>query len=298
MVQIRHILCPIDFSDTSRHALEHAVTIAKWYRATLTAFHAIPLAMPQPPIFFAAVVDPTVPSASDRQAREEQLRLWLAPAREAGIETNVCVEEGNAAVRIVAQVASSHPDLLVMGTHGLSGFDRFMLGSVTEKVLRKSTCPVLTIPPTAATSATIPYARLLCPVDFSESSLAALRFACSLAKESGGTLTVFHVFDWPEREPPELVRVDAERMRQYLEADATTRLNALVADDVKTWCAVSTRTTHGKPYRQILDVAQHDAVDVIVMGVHGRHPVDMMLFGSTTNHVVRRAPCPVLTVKG
>lgn len=51
MVQIRHILCPIDFSETSRQAVEHAVAIAKWYRATVTAFHAIPLPLPQPPIF-------------------------------------------------------------------------------------------------------------------------------------------------------------------------------------------------------------------------------------------------------
>lgn len=297
MVQIRHILCPIDFSETSRHALEHAVAIAKWYRATITAFHVIPLPMPQPPIFFAAAVDPAIPPISDRQAREEQLHAWLEPARQAGIKADLCVEEGNAAVRIVAQVASSHPDLLVMGTHGVSGFDRFMLGSVTEKVLRKSTSPVLTIPPTSATSAKVPYTRLLCPVDFSESSLEALRFGCSLAKEAGASLTLLHVFDWPEHEPRELIRVDAERMRQYIEADATTRLNALVSDDLRTWCAVSTRTIHGKPYRRILEAAEHDAVDLIVMGVHGRNPVDLMLFGSTTNHVVRRAPCPVLTMR-
>lgn len=297
MVQIRHILCPIDFSETSRHALEHAAAIAKWYGASITAFHVIPLPLPQPPIFFAAAVDPTISPASDRRAREEQLHAWLEPVRQAGIQVDLCVDEGSAAVRILAQVASSHPDLLVMGTHGLSGFDRLMLGSVTERVLRKGTCPVLTIPPTAVTSAKTPYSRLLCPVDFSEPSLAALRYACSLAKEAGASLTLLHVFDWPEHEPPQLVRVDGERMRQYIEADATTRLNGLVSDEERTWCPVSTKTTHGKPYRRILEAAEHEAVDLIVMGVHGRNPVDLMLLGSTTNHVVRRASCPVLTMR-
>lgn len=297
MVEIRQILLPTDFSDTSRHALAHAVAIAKWYRATITAFHVIPLPLPQPPIFFAAAVDPVAPPPSDRVERESQLRTWLEPARQAGVKVDARVDEGNAALRIVAEARSSHPDLVVMGTHGLTGFDRFMLGSVTEKVLRKSPCPVLTIPPTSAASSKVPYETLLCPVDFSDSSLAALRYAGSLARESGANLTLLHVFDWPEHEPPALARVDAERMRQYIESDATTRLNGLVSDDLRTWCRVSTQTTHGKPYRRILDLAQHESIDLIVMGVHGRNPVDRMLFGSTTNHVVRRAPCPVLTVR-
>jgi nucleotide-binding universal stress UspA family protein len=85
--------------------------------------------------------------------------------------------------------------------------------------------------------------------------------------------------------------------RLELEADLTTKLHALVPDDVRTWCRPVTRIAHGKAYREILGIATEDASDLIVMGVHGRNALDLMLFGSTTNQVVRRATCPVLTLR-
>ena len=68
-------------------------------------------------------------------------------------------------------------------------------------------------------------------------------------------------------------------------------------DSVRTWCRPVTRIAHGKAYREILGVATEDSADLIVMGVHGRNALDLMLFGSTTNQVVRRATCPVLTLR-
>lgn len=298
MVEIRQILYPVDFSESSRRALEHAVAIARWYQAGITALHVMPIPETQPPILMAGVVDPQVPAPSgQRHNLEEQLRTWLEPAHQAGINTNVTIDEGSAAGRILAQVTSTHADLVVMGTHGLGGFDRLLLGSVTEKVLRKATCPVLTVPPTTAAAPKVPYSRLLCPVDFSESSLAALRFACSLAKEANAALTVLHVFDWPEREPPQVMQFEAQQILRTIEDDATRRLEALVSDETKTWCTASTQVVHGKPYRGILDTAEREGTDLIVIGVRGRNPIDLTLFGSTTNHVVRRAVCPVLTIR-
>ena len=87
-------------------------------------------------------------------------------------------------------------DLLVIGTHGRSGFERLVLGSVTEKVLRKASCPVLTVPkrlPDAVPVGPVLFKRILCPVDFSESSLHALSYAVSMAQEADGQLTVLHV---------------------------------------------------------------------------------------------------------
>ena len=105
-------------------------------------------------------------------------------------------------------------DLIVLGTHGLSGVDRAMLGSVTEKVLRKASCPVLTVPPAVETAAKVPYKRLLCPVDFSESSLNALRHALSLAEEADASLTILHVFDWPRDGNLLVERFDTQEFRR------------------------------------------------------------------------------------
>jgi nucleotide-binding universal stress UspA family protein len=298
MVEIREILCPTDFSDASRHALEHAVVIGKWYGSRITALHVLHVPLfPQPPILAAAFADETRPAISNYQEREEELREWLEPAHHAGVKTDVLVGEGNTARKILEHARSRPVDLIVMGTHGLGGFERFMLGSVTEKVLRKATCPVMTVPPAVETAAKVPYTRLLCPVDFSESSLAALRFAFSLAREADAQLTILHVFDWPPDDDLLVERFDVPEFRRVVEEQARGRLQALVTDDERVWCKPSTKVAYGKPYREILDVAEKEQTDLIVIGVRGRNPLDLTLFGSTTNHVVRRASCPVLTLR-
>ena len=295
MIEIREILCPIDFSDTSRHALEHATAIAAWYESRLTALHVLEPPFPQPPILFAQFPS-TVPSAVDRRACAGELTAWLEPAIRAGVATDALVEEGVAAARILEQASVRKADLIVMGTHGISGFERFLLGSVAEKVLRKADCPVMTVPPTAHTAAKVPYTRLLCAVDFSESSLAALRFAFSIAEESDAKLTLLHVVEWPHDEII-VQQVNVPEFRRLVEQDARDRLEALVTDDVRVWCKPSTKLAHGKAYVQILAAAENEETDLIVIGVSGRNPIDVTLFGSTTNHVVRRASCPVLTMK-
>jgi nucleotide-binding universal stress UspA family protein len=298
MVEIRRILCPIDFSDASRHAFEHAVAIAKWYESQITALHVIHVAfLRQPPILRTEFSTTASPPVSERKAREEQLHAWLEPAHRAGVKTDVLVQEGSPAPRILEHAISQPADLVVMGTHGLSGFERYMLGSVAEKVVRKANCPVMTVPPAAVTTAKAPYTRLLCPVDFSESSLAAFRFAFSLAQESDAYLTILHVFDWPPDDELLVEQFDAPQFQHLIEENARGRIETLVTADVRTWCKPVTQISYGKPYRQILEIAKSEGSDLILMGVRGRNPLDLTLFGSTTNHVVRGASCPVVTLK-
>ena len=201
MVEIRRILCPTDFSDSSRHALEHAMVIAGWYGSQIVALHVgnpmivLSLALPVPPFPSGGV-----PGDTNRQRLEAELWTWLSPATAAGLQTDVVVDEGNPLGRILDHASSLRPDLIVMGTHGQSGFERLLLGSVAEKVIRKARCPVMTVPPPAASTSTLPFKRLLCPLDFSDSSTAALQFAFSLAQESNARLTLLHVFEWPSDE--------------------------------------------------------------------------------------------------
>lgn len=298
MVEIRHILCPIDFSETSRHALEHAVAIAKWYESHISALHVVQPAFLYPPtILFAEFQESPVSTEAERRSLEEQLRTWLEPATRAGLKTDVLFDKGHPAPRILDRAASLHADLIVMGTHGLSGFDRLVLGSVAEKVLRNASCPVLTVPPAAVTAAKVPYTQLLCPVDFSASSLEALRFAFSVAEESDAHLTILHVFDWPPDDDLLVEQFKTPELHRLLEEKALGRLEALVTDDVRVWCKPATKVSYGKPYGQILEVAESEGTDLIVIGVRGRNPLDLALFGSTANHVVRRASCPVLTLR-
>jgi nucleotide-binding universal stress UspA family protein len=252
-----------------------------------------------PPVLFAEEsrvnAHLTEPETEDIAAH---VRAWLAPAAGSGLTTEVIVEEGQPASQIVARAASLPADLVVLGTHGRSGFDRVLLGSVTEKVLRKLDCPVMTVPPPAAHPSQLPYKQLLCPVDFSPPSLAALRFAMSMAKESDARLTIAYVIEWTATGLAPNLPFDYSEFRKEFEVDSQRRLEALVSEEERTWCQPTTRLLTGKPYQEILTLARNEDVDLIVMGVHGQSVLDRMLFGSTTNHVVRQANCPVLTLKG
>jgi nucleotide-binding universal stress UspA family protein len=299
MIDIRRILCPIDFSETSRQAVDQAVAIAKWYGSEIVGLHVVTLpTFPTPPIIAAQVTSWGEPTPAERQAREEELRVWLEPAFAAGLRVQLIVDTGGAVSGILEAAARRAADFIVIGTHGLSGLDRFMLGSVAESVLRKASCPVLTVPPGVRAAAKVPYKRILCPVDFSKSSLAALEYAVSLAKEADADLTMLHVFEWPPEDDILYQQFDATQYHQSLERDARTRLEALVTDEVRTWCQPTTATAFGKPYREILAAAERESADLIVIGIRGRGALDLTMFGSTTNKVVRRAACPVLTLRG
>jgi nucleotide-binding universal stress UspA family protein len=296
-MQVRTIVCPTDFSDASRSALDHAVAIAQWYHARVTALHVYQPALPAPP-FPAGTAEMAPGGETAEQDLREQLRQWLAPATRAGIKCDGVVEAGSAAARILEYAMSPPPaDLIVMGTHGRSGFERFALGSIAEKVLRKAACPVLTVPPPAVATSKLPFAHVLCPVDFSDSSVAALRSALSLAEESQARLTLLHVFEWPPDETAARRVLDTSEFHQQWLTEIRQQLEGLVPEEARGRSAPDVRVAYGKAYQQILRVASEQRVDLIVIGVHGRNVVDLALFGSTTNHVVRQASCPVLTFR-
>ena len=201
MIDIRRILCPIDFSDASRHALEHAVVIAGWYRSRIVALHVgHPMILLSPLVLFTDPPGAILPTEPDRQQLRQQLREWLVPAEKAGLETEALFDEGNSVARILERARSLPADLIVMGTHGRGGFERLILGSVTERILRKAKCPVLTVPPPATASSKLPFKQMLCPIDFSEPSISALQFAFSIV--AVGRPGVSEALVRPFRVPP------------------------------------------------------------------------------------------------
>jgi nucleotide-binding universal stress UspA family protein len=302
MDPITRILCPVDFSDTSRHAIEHALAVARWCKASITALYVSNLTSGLPGL--------PPPEDGALQAVVARLHSELVSqfegVRTAGINVDVVVDVGQPAATILERARLGRSDLIVMGTHGASGFEHLLLGSVTEKVLRRAPCPVLTVPPRAQATSQLPFKRLLCAIDFSDSSLRGLELAHALAKECGARLILLHTLEWPWPEPPPPVLEELppdqaaglRELRRYLETSATQRLEALIPREGGDRCAVVPRVAHGKAYVEILRVAAEERVDLIVTGVRGRHAVDVMVFGSTTNQVVRRATCPVLSICG
>ena len=301
MTGFTRILCPVDFSEFSRHALDEAIAIAHLYEGHVTALHVFPIAIPADP--FGGLPDFQPFTLTDRH-RAHILRQLSAFATIEGAEPRritVALREGTDIHAEILEAADQmKPDLIVMGTHGRSGFQHLMLGSVAEKVLHKARYPVLTVPskaPDAVPMGPVPFARILCGVDFSQCSLAALGHAIALASRAGAHLDVLSVVEliptYETNSPPPLY---SPGFVDNLKSDTQKRVDSVVASaapDMPVECFV----TIGSPRREIIRVAEERKADLVVLGAYSQGAVEHMLFGSTTNHVVRQARCPVLTVR-
>jgi nucleotide-binding universal stress UspA family protein len=294
MTEVRRILCPVDFSEFSRHALDHAAALAGWYDAQLTVLYVFPI-MP------VMDVPPPTLAEEDRARLVTQLRDFAANLGTHARPDFLVCEAPSIVTGILAQVPALGADLLVLGSHGRSGFSRALLGSVTEKVIRHAPCPALVVPrraPDRPPDGPVRFGRILCPIDFSEASIYALEHAIALAEEADAELTLLHVVEVP----PELnafplaTNVDIGALRAMAEGKLLRRLRELIPEQATTYCTVEAAVHEGAAYHEILRVAAERHVDLIVMGVHGRGALDLMVFGSNAARVVRRATCPVLIV--
>ena len=299
MIEIRRILCPTDLSDISRRAFDHAVTMARWYESEIKVLYVVEPFLPSPgPVYYPSwkTLNP-----AGRERLEEGLAEMVAPVVAEGLRVECAVREGNTVGEILDEARSLPADMVVMGTHGRGGFARLFLGSVTEKVMRKAPCPVLTVPPLA--EALHPqgpslFGRILCPLDFSGPSDHALRYALSIAQESRSEIVLLHVVEWPleEQAGGEPAWIDLRAYRLRLEKDARERLREAVPEEARAWCQAEEEVAVGKAWCEVLRTAEERRSELIVMGVRGRNPADLAVFGSTTQHVVRAAHCPVLVI--
>ena len=205
--------------------------IAGWFDAAVTVLHVSP-----PPRVIEGPVSFAAPSAEAGRASLCQARAVLAesvaPLRAAGRSVDeVVVEDDDVEERILEVAASIDAELLVMGTHGRTGLGWLIVGSVTDHVLRRAACPVLTVPPTATRSVAPPFKRVLCPVDFSLPSLDALRFALRLAQEDDAHLTLLHVL--PEPASTDAPARDTLAQRRRCDESIRHRLEALVPAEAR-----------------------------------------------------------------
>jgi nucleotide-binding universal stress UspA family protein len=300
VVQFKRILCPTDLSDLSLSPVTYAAALARRYGAHLTLLHVVPTF--DPVSVRPATLDGTVQFVHPASRAEvvERLEHMLKAADAASTDTTCAADSGDPSKRIVDHALSISADLIVMGTHGRGGFERFMIGSVAEKVLRKAPCPVLTTPPHLAPrlSADVRFKHVLCAVDFSSSALQAFGFAVDVARQFAASVTILHVIEWlAEDEPRAHAHFNVPEYRQYLIRDAQERVRALIAEERDPPRAIEDVVHVGRPHREILRLATELPADLIVMGAQGRGGVGLALFGSTTQQVVRAAQCPVLTVR-
>ena len=295
-VSLRSILCPVDFSEQSRHALRLAQAIAQRNQSRVTVVSAI---------------DPLLAEAAKsrlgldlaKSDTEPALREFVAATSHDGTawlaSGSVDVKVGKAEDVILDAASRTSADLIVMGTHGLGGIRKWVLGSTTERVLRRTPVAVLAVPPPVASAApTAPSPAqeagpVLMATDFSETAARALRWAASLARESGSPLLIVHVIE------PIVV---ASRWEAYVErpsearlAEARTQLQELAKQSAaapSSQCLVEV----GRPADTIASVAEARRAGMIVMGLVSGPGTLGARPGSIAYRVLCLAPTPVLVV--
>lgn len=308
MKKIQQILCPIDFSDFSRHAFDRAVAIAFADGAALTALHVVPVqtAAAILPYMGPETLGPIdLPQVDPAQLKREMLKFLAIDASLPVPVTCEVTEAPDVHREILMAAKRLHADLIVLGTHGRSGFHRIFLGSIAEKVLRQSPVAVMTVPPSHVDVVPIgianhqPFRRVLCAVDFSECSLLGLRDAIALAQQHSATLGVLHVVELapPAYDPLGGPAINMAEYKSAAELVARDRLAKAIPASARSTLPIEEMIVVGRPRNEIVKTANEWRSDLIVMGIHGRNVVDRMLFGSTVEPVIRQAPCPVLTVR-
>jgi nucleotide-binding universal stress UspA family protein len=294
MLEIKLILCPIDFSGFSVRAYRHALSLAEHYRAKLVALHVVEL-WRHPSVAFTAnagLYDEFCQAVCE--GGKEQLQKFVQQNTHNEIQPELLVHQGIAADSILSLARAHKADVIVMGTHGRRGYDRLMLGSVTDRVMRMAPCPVLVVnnlPNVPESAVNQPgqahrLTRVLFCTDFSENSKRALDYAISAAQEYNAELTLVHVLE----DAPSPAR-KGEAL-----AAATEQLEKLMHPEMRKTLKIKTAVRIGKPYREIIQFALEAPADIVIMGVHGRGVLDLAVFGSTTYRVMQLGPCPVLAV--
>lgn len=291
MLRIEKILCPVDFSEYSVKAYDYARSLARHYGAKLLLQHVVqPLTSIYPYYAFPDALN-EVFSNLETSAKQQLAEMISEDLGNGAVQR--FVHKGIAPDCILAFAMSQAADLIVMGTHGRHGFDHFTMGSVTEKVLRKSHCPVLAVRKPAHdfvhpvdVEEPVQLKKILFCTDFSDHSARALTYALSLAMEYNADLTLLHVLE----------DVPATDDLQADLGEVTRRLEELAPPEAGDWCNVHTAVRIGRPYQQILQMTIENESDLVIMGVRGRNAVDLALFGSTTHRIIQLGTSPVLAV--
>ncbi|MFA6245074.1 MAG: universal stress protein [Candidatus Hydrogenedentales bacterium] len=296
------ILLPTDFSPYALHAMKYALAIAKAYEGRVHFLHVIDEALVSGGHahgLWLTKGDADALVASMKDHAGNRLEMLTRIADDQGVVCSSYTVVGKPQDEILNHVRDHGCTLVVLATHGRSGFDHMVFGSVAEKVVRQSPVPVLCIKHPEHEfvndeDLSLKIKRILFPTDFSPFADKALPFAVSLCREFHASLVLFHASELSVA-LPEFMPDAALTIGTTMEATAREALDRMKdsIEDVEVEVAAVT----GVPHREICRLVERLPVDLIVMPTHGRSGIGHILFGSVAEKVVRLAGCPVFTIR-
>jgi nucleotide-binding universal stress UspA family protein len=277
------VLVPTDGSDCARVAVRYAEDLASHYGATVHVVSVVDSRILDNAPHYEQVkgecidlVDATCDELAEANLDAEPVVLTAVPHR-----------------AILDYVSEHGIDLVVMGTHGRTGVERYVLGSVAEKVVRLSDGPVLTVKTRDDGAVTYPYDDVLVPTDGSEGAAAAIELAVDVASTYGARLHALSVVDTASLG----VDVDSSVVGELEKAARAAVEVVEERADQASVEIVGTAVEFGTPYGEIRSYVEERDVDLVVMGPHGRSGIERYLLGIVTEKTVRTSPVPVMTIR-
>jgi nucleotide-binding universal stress UspA family protein len=297
-IQPKRIICTTDFSDLSQMAVSYGIALAQEFKATLYLCHVIDLAFAF--MYGEAFLDLEALKTQVRMNTEDEFRKVMEGRN---VDWELLMPVGKPADEVLREAKENTVDLVVAATHGRSGLKRFILGSVAEGLMRTLPCPLLAVRGLGKDMETrhggeFSLGRILVGSDFSADSNLALQYALSFAQEFQSELHLVHVIEPPVYQDlfEEAVST-GEKLREDLRDQLNRKMTDSLPPEIFTWCDPKTILLAGHPHEEITKYAVIHNMDLIVLGVRGHGLMETLLVGSTTDRVVRQAPCPVLTVR-
>jgi nucleotide-binding universal stress UspA family protein len=284
MGRYKKILVAIDGSDSSMHALQESLNLASKEGSRITAVSVSPqfegdLSLVGVGNLSAALKDPFEVALSKAKEMAESSRVSITTIS----------EEGEPYERILDVAEAEDCDLIVVGTKGMSGLEKVLLGSVAAAVIGHSHRDVLVIP----AKSQIGWQRILVTTDGSKYSKAAVERAINYAKAYGSTLTVVAVVD----APAELSGVAPGAVEDMIRK-AKSYVGEVKSQADSAGLPTETFVLEGEEaYRKITEFAREHNINIIVMGSHGRRGLSKLLVGSVAEKIIGYAHCPVLIAK-
>lgn len=291
MEPIKRILCATDFSDCSHRALGYALDFALGMEARLDVVHVLQSGKAD------ASRGPDLQSLVIETSLRDKVRGLLEARYPDSVDLPkihcASIRSEIVPAAIIDYAKEIEADMIVLGTQGQGGVKRLLLGSVAEEVVRTAPCLVLTV---REDSELPPIQRILVPIDFSDDAREALRQAREVAAIFGARLELLHTVLDPQ--PPDFYgdetswNVDVHTS-ELVENKLKKEFIAVGGKEA----AVSYHVRNGDPAKEIVRFVDEHSCDLVVMSTKGLQGFVRFLLGSIAETVMRKATCPILTVK-
>lgn len=299
MLRIGKILFPTDFSNCANQALPHALYLAEKYNAELHMLHGIVLHNDDP--YNPDLHFPNVEDVFNklRENSDVQMTTNIKTHNVKDITIIKVQERAISSTELILNYSKEHDiDVIVLGTHGRRGIGHTFLGSVAEEVVRMASCPVLTVREQENPIPIENIENILVPVDYSEHSKKALTYAKEIASIYNAKLDLLHIYE--DLVFPQFYNLEENikrRINEETRVSAIRKIEEMIQEIKGPDSEYDTHIIGGHCAYEILNFAEGKKSDLIVIATHGLTGLKHFLLGSIAEKVVRRAPCPVFTVK-